>query len=785
MISDRSDNTGFKSSLVKLPLDPSKNSLLSNEQGKKAGDKKTNDFKQSNEISNNRRKFKSFENDSIFEAYEEESIKKKNKKGKEKIEKIINKTIVDDIENIYSCLNGRNSKRNSIQKIILLTIPFFTSLCHWVFLFLTKSKLENNYCFSDLNQFDNCVVDQICGNKNPKINIIIYNETYDISDNSLSDSKKFIKEMKDINMMYKTFFMSYYYNISKDKLLSSVDAYKYTEDKINFAVVLSKKEQWNIFLWFNNICSKDNIYIFLLIIIIGGGSIGSIIFCLLADMYGRKKIIIALLLLVLFSFTFLIAISYLIDKKWDSYVEEFNSILSIFSDYPINLDIIKDLYVQAKFRSYFESMIPLYFVCLLVLCISLRPLNKISLALLLENSVSDLNVLENFRKYNFVTTGIPHFLGFIILILSNSFLIFLIIMEFFFFVLLITSIIFINESIRYHYEYCEWKDLTNEVHSLFKITEELPINYKNDFEFEAFKIEENRQANGNYMKRINSIFEYIKQRLTYLKRDIRRNSNFIIKKEEVKFNPLVILTSLSANRVFNRLKFLLLIILFIINIQIFFVERELVEAPMIKLSDLYLGLHNNYIINSNYFILMIVALISNFFYYSCYRISCFKLVFYPSLVMLTILLGVYHYISRNASEIPVNLNFANFHMQDYYIRRKIPGNTIICLYFIYFFLIGINFYVNILVLKITKTLYRCSLLGIKSFLELLALAFGETLKFQINNCFLLIAGLNSIGIVSELYLGELKGIPNIINDLKQNIKIEDNKNKEKSKKTVF
>ena len=43
MISDRSDNTGFKSSLVKLPLDPSKNSLLSSEQGKKAGDKKTND----------------------------------------------------------------------------------------------------------------------------------------------------------------------------------------------------------------------------------------------------------------------------------------------------------------------------------------------------------------------------------------------------------------------------------------------------------------------------------------------------------------------------------------------------------------------------------------------------------------------------------------------------------------------------------------------------------------------------------------------------------------------
>ena len=119
---------------------------------------------------------------------------------------------------------------------------------------------------------------------------------------------------------------------------------------------------------------------------------------------------------------------------------------------------------------------------------------------------------------------------------------------------------------RYHYEYCEWNDLTNEVYSLFKINEELPINYKNNIEYEAFRIEENRQMNGNYIKRINSIFQYVKERLTYLKRDIRRNSSFIIKKEEVKFNPLIILTSLSANRVFNRLKFLLLIILFIIYI---------------------------------------------------------------------------------------------------------------------------------------------------------------------------------------------------------------------------
>ena len=58
MTSERSDITGLKSSIMKFQGDPSKNSLLSTDLGKKTGDKKTNDFKQSTDISNNRRKTK-------------------------------------------------------------------------------------------------------------------------------------------------------------------------------------------------------------------------------------------------------------------------------------------------------------------------------------------------------------------------------------------------------------------------------------------------------------------------------------------------------------------------------------------------------------------------------------------------------------------------------------------------------------------------------------------------------------------------------------------------------
>ena len=779
MISERSDNVGLKSSsIMKFPIDPSKNSLLSSDLNKKTTDKKTNEFKKSN----NKRKIKTFENDSIFEAYEEETSKKKKANEKEKDKKKSDRIIVDNIENIYSCLANRDTKKNSIQRVFLLMIPFFTSLCHWIFLFLTKSKVESNYCFSDLNQFDSCLSDQICENFESKINLIIYNDTFDVNEHSLTNSKKFIKEMNEINSYYKPLFLSYNYEISQNKLLSNVDPIKNKRDKINFAVILTKKEKWNIFLLFSNMCLKETINLTLLVVIIASGAIGSVIFGLLADIYGRKKIIIVLLSLICFGFSFLLAITFFILGQ--DFTEKLNKIQIVPSIGSIlnNKDILYQIAEQMYVAGFFEYMIPLYLVSLIIICLALRPLNKISLALLLENSINDLNVLQNFRTYSFVTSSVPQFFAFVLLVVTNNFFVFLIVFDTFFIVLLIVSIIFINESIRYHYEYCEWGDLTNEVNSLFKLTDELPINYKNIIQYEAFRFDENRQMYGTYIKRINSIFEYVKQRITYLKRDIKRNSSFIIKKEEVKFNPLIIYTSLSANRVFNRLKYLLIIILFIINIQLFFVEREIVELPFMNISDLYFDFHNNFIINSNYFILIIIGFISNMFYYMCYRISCFKLVFYPSLVILTILLITYHYVSGSSKEIPIILNNTNFNMLNYKGKKNLPSNINSILFLIYFFLIGVNFYMNIIVTKITKTLYRCSLFGINCFLELLSFAFGETLKYQINNCFLLIAGLNSIGIVSELYLGELKGIPNIINDLKQNINIEDNKVKEKSKK---
>ena len=228
----------------------------------------------------------------------------------------------------------------------------------------------------------------------------------------------------------------------------------------------------------------------------------------------------------------------------------------------------------------------------------------------------------------------------------------------------------------------------------------------------------------------------------------------------------------------------MVIILIIIYIQVYFVEKEMIKIPFFDKSDLYIDIHNNNIINSNYFFLALVTFGSNYIFFLCYRISLFKMTFYFSLIVVTFLFVLYHILTYDSKDFPLDINQTNFNMLDYHYKKNRIYKTNILLLFIHFFLNGINFYINLLVIKLTKTLYRCSLFGINTCLALLSFVFGESLDYQIKHYFLLVGALNLIGIVSEFYFGEMKDIPNIINDLKQNINKENihNRKKEKTKK---
>jgi hypothetical protein len=121
-----------------------------------------------------------------------------------------------------------------------------------------------------------------------------------------------------------------------------------------------------------------------------------------------------------------------------------------------------------------KIFIPLFFICSV-----LRPLGKISMALLLEFSTNELEVLTAFRQYTYVTTGLAPFLAYIVLVIVNDFTVTFIIISIICLIYFICSLFFINESIRWHYEYCEWKELTIIITKLFNINNDNSINYKN------------------------------------------------------------------------------------------------------------------------------------------------------------------------------------------------------------------------------------------------------------------------------------------------------------------
>lgn len=255
----------------------------------------------------------------------------------------------------------------------------------------------------------------------------------------------------------------------------------------------------------------------------------------------------------------------------------------------------------------------------------------------------------------------------------------------------------LTESMRHLYEYCEWKELTKVIFSLYKINDDVHLNFKNKIEFETFLLDENRILFDNIFKKFETIkneneniikkseYQIAKKRVISINRDIKRNSALVIKKYEIKFNPLIIYSSITANADLIKSKYLIIIMLFIIYLQVYFMEKEILEIPFLGLSDFYINKGDNLIINSNLFILGIIIYLSNYFYYFFYRISCFKMILYISMIIISILFIVHYFITYNSDDFPVDLSEFNFPMLEIPYTRTTNYLVNINIFFIYFF----------------------------------------------------------------------------------------------------
>ena len=717
----------------------------------------------------------------IKEEIEDEKIKKMPKIQKQKEKRYI----VDNMEDILSKITSEKLKL-FIQEILLYTIVFMVCVYHWIFLFISRDKFELNFCFIN-GQFDACSKDQICKDYSSKMNLILFNNTLSIKAHTAFISYDyFIEENKLINEYYKPFFAEYSDNLSRDKAMGKMQIMHNSKERINYVIALSYKEKWNLFYRNFNLCEAKNYFVVFVVMISFGGILGSLVFGFLSDIFGRRSVIRSTLFIITLT-TFLFAgFSYAMDqyclnkfKEFDNN-PEFSKTNQLYHD-PNFKEIIKQIYIQEKVRNYFKKMFFVFCIIIFFLSAGLWPLLKSCMALLIENAKGELDVLIGFRRYNLAFGGLPGFFTSLIFANLNNFTLTFAILGIINLIIFIFSLTFFEESIRYYYEYCEWPQLTETVLKIYKvdIDQFKTLNVK---ELKKFRREENIKnfnssvQNNNYFLHNdstlvfqNSYYNLFKEKNIALKRNIKRDTDFIINLSNVRANPVSIIICLFSNRTFNNSKMLILVILILLYVTMNLIQKEFLEKPFFTMKSFFINFQNNILINTDLFYLIIANLLSNLSFYGLYRINCFKTVIFVSLIYNTIALFAYHILSNLSKETPIYFNQYNPKMLDELNKENLSLYCLIFLYTIYFLLNGVNFYVYLLILKISKTIYRCTYFSIHSIALIVAFILTECIHLIMDHYFLFLSILNIICLLTLPFLSEFKELLYVVNDLKIDI----------------
>ena len=764
----------------------SRNTTL-NQQSKKFSnnDLYSSTSKTSNELLTNKKKLNSknflnkknslkdsFSQATLLLSGEKESIERRKTKKETKI--VEKRYIVDDIDNIYVLLKEPKFKLR-VQEFLHYFIVFLVCIYYWIFLFLTGDKFERNYYLTANEQFDSCSEEQICSFPENSANFIIFNSSFTYYNYSSDTKEFFMEESNTLNKFYRPFFIRYIVFLNSYRL-TAVMHNDYISERPMLTVIITNKEKWDMFNRYFSLCEFDNYYFSMLVMIAIGGVIGSFLFGFLSDIYGRRLIILITLLLSTIGTIGICILSFLLDSLYSNklkfYLEKCDR-NSFFCD----VNIWPYYYAQNITKEKYKDVFIYYLFCIFLLNMALWPLLKSCMALLVENSKGELEVLINFRRYNVMFQGLPPLCTTLILVAINNFTLTFLILSIINIITLILSFIFLDESIRYYYEYGEWENLTKVLLNTYKINLD-DFRTLNEEQFKQFQKIENSKSflklntykyNKSFIKVDGTYYKHYIEAASTLKRNIKRNVDFVIKLDDIKSYPLLIITTLWANHALKNSKTLLIIILILLYINMDLFQKELLEPPFFSVKDFYFGGGFNYIINSVFFIYLIINVLSNYFYYCFYRIECFKTIIYISQIFISFNFFLYHILITHADKSQMNLNEYNLSMFHYFFNSLRTDFTLFLLFAIYFALNGVIFYVYLLIVKISQTIHRCTFFSLHSIALIVALIISELIYYYMEYYFLFLGVVNLLCLITFAFLSEFNELIYIINDLKVSI----------------
>jgi hypothetical protein len=417
-----------------------------------------------------------------------------------------------------------------------------------------------------------------------------------------------------------------------------------------------------------------------------------------------------------------------------------------------------------------------FYLALIMLVINFSNLagQNSALCIVLENSISDNLVFKNFSYYcNGIILSIIY--SYATIYPLNEFKYYFLLSGIIILLVVIIVLFYIYESPRQNYEYSEWVNYTNFFDQIFDnksdnlkslytpriIYEETVRMEKELIESRKLLIKHN-QAKNNFRC---SIYSRIILELKLLKENLKKNQNFLINRESLIKNPLLIYSFLVYDNLVKENKpiFLayLIIVFLILNIttinyiSTYFFTRE--------------GLFSIYFVNSSFFYLVLVLLFSNFIFYFFRHFLGFKR------VMTICFLGVIIFsliIDFPLAMVPYSLadiNKFNYDLLSNYYGNYVGQRIRICLYFLSFFQFGLFYNTYIYFLRYTKTIFRCTFFGAINLLDKLCL-FGSLFITMFLERSLLISAIASfMGLFTILFLSDKDEDINLICDKKREI----------------
>ena len=632
--------------------------------------------------------------------------------------------------------------------VLICFLMIFLNGCYTSIVLFIFSKQKNKmYCFdSDSKEFKICEYSNFCPISGIR-DIIYTNENPNISITS---------ELEGIKNKYIDFYVkeSTIFSLLNKKISKK----KSTMSKYGVTIISTYKENYLFHNTFRTGC--DNYLLNLILSTFMASALGNIIFGHMADVFGRKKIIIfATLIQVIgiglitistyysvfkgnedknekihpfnnkkmFNFDYSSQDSY---SKIQSFILHFNlesfELSNMNQNYKDNFNSFKKEVLKSKYiKYYFQKVRFFIFIGFFLAILTNSSIKTITLAYLVENALTEDSMNLYYLYYNFT---IPLSLLFSLFMMTffDSFQFLLSILCSFQLLLIIIFSFGFYESQRFNFEYAFYTRITN--FAIYILGEDnLRKNYSADFKAlndknntEKEKVQLDiyyiKKSKDNYKIRIelinneeNENCDFLNSLLYHSKLVTKRNrKGNMIKRTEILGNPFTIFFLMTKEKFIKN--HFLLILSFICSLsivtnlslskitsQVFMPREKLISLKSIMSSHI-----------CNYCLMYFIIL----FPFIHYFIKCLGLgiILRTSLIITLISSFIYEIICLSSREI-TNLVEFKYNSIDIIVKKYIKSLTAF-VYLVSISNVGMQYSLYFFLTKLTKTIYRCTFFGI-------------------------------------------------------------------------